>query len=87
MTIGETYNALSGMTMGKTPGLDGLPMEFYVAFWPLVGQDLVDVVNHGFINQQLSISQHRAIITLVHKKDDTLEMKNWWPIIHPERGL
>ena len=39
----EAHAALLGMAKGKSPGSDGLPMEFYVAFWGLLGGDLVNV--------------------------------------------
>lgn len=27
----------------KAPGFDGIPVEFYKAFWPVVGKDLLEV--------------------------------------------
>ena len=33
----EAHAALLGMAKGTSPGSDGLPMEFYVAFWDLLG--------------------------------------------------
>ena len=33
------------MAHGKAPGSDGLPMEFFVKFWDVLGLDLVDVLN------------------------------------------
>ena len=41
LTPGECLTALKGMAHGKAPGCDGLPMEFYVKFWPVLGVDLV----------------------------------------------
>lgn len=41
----EAHTALLGMAKGKCPGSDGLPMEIYVVFWDLLGEDLVDVFN------------------------------------------
>ena len=38
----ECFVALNGMARGKSPGSDGLPMEFYVKFWPILGTDLVN---------------------------------------------
>ena len=32
VTANEAHAALLGMAKGKSPGSDGLPMEFYVAF-------------------------------------------------------
>lgn len=41
----EVQTALLGMAKGKSPGSDGLPMEFYSTFWDLPGEDLVSVFN------------------------------------------
>ena len=45
LTLEECKAALDGMQKGKTPGLDGLPADFFQRFWPLLGQDYVDVMN------------------------------------------
>ena len=37
----ECFVALQGMARGKAPGCDGLPMEFYLKFWHVLGFDLV----------------------------------------------
>ena len=72
--------ALKGMARGKTPGSDGLPAEFYLAFWPLLGDDLVSVLNVSFVNGCLSPSQRFSIISLIPKKGDLRLCKNWRPI-------
>ncbi len=33
----ELYAALQKMESGRAPGIDGLPVEFYKAFWAVVG--------------------------------------------------
>ena len=43
LTDAECLTALQGMAWRKAPGLDGLPMEFYVKFWLVLGSDLVTV--------------------------------------------
>ena len=32
LTLDECHRALAGMARGKTPGLDGLPKQFYLSF-------------------------------------------------------
>ena len=68
------------MTHNKTPGFDGLPMEFYLSFWDILGKDLVDVLNYGCVRGCLSYSQRQGTITLVPKKGDLRNRKNWRPI-------
>ena len=41
LTGEECLKALKGLAHGKTPGIDGLPVEFYVAFWDILGKDLI----------------------------------------------
>ena len=56
LTVDEVLSALRGMARRKAPGLDGLPMEFYLKFWPVVGADLVSVLNSCCDSGSLSLS-------------------------------
>ena len=53
---------------GKTPGNDGIPIEFYKTFWPLIGEFMVNSFNEAYENREMSSSQRQAIITLIEKK-------------------
>lgn len=76
----EAFSALSGMALSKSPGSDGLPAEFYLAFWDVLGKDLVEVLNTSFDSGCLPFSQRGALISLIFKKGNRLEHKNWRPI-------
>ena len=76
----EAHAALLGMAKGKSVGSDGLPMEFYVAFWDLLGEDLVNVFNASLEAGLLPFSQREALIALIFKKGDRLDHTNWRPI-------
>ena len=80
LTLAECKAVLDGMSHGKTPGLDGLPAEFYQRFWSLVGQDYVDTMNYCYTSGRLSASQRSGLVTLLYKRGDRSEMKNWRPI-------
>ena len=81
LTVNECYNILSTFKNNKTPGNDGLTIEFYKAFWLLLGNQLVDALNYSYEHGQLSTSQRQAVITLLEKKDkDKRFIKNWRPI-------
>ena len=43
LTPGECLTALQGMARRKAPGLDGLPIDFYLKFWDVICSDLVSV--------------------------------------------
>ena len=80
MSVEEVLFALRGMARRKAPGLDGLPMEFYLKFWSVLGSDLVSVLNSSFDSGCLSLSQRRGVISLTFKKGDRLDPRNWRPI-------
>ena len=68
LTVEECRKALNGMDTGKSPGIDGLKAEFYIAFWAVLGSDLFEVFNYGFQHGQLSVSQRRGLLSPIFKK-------------------
>ena len=69
------------MEMGRSPGTDGLPAEFYKVFWNDVATYLLASLNSSFSKGHLSISQRRGLITLIPKKNKPQQyLKNWMPI-------
>ena len=68
------------MARGKAPGLDGLPLEFYLSFWHLLAPDLLTVLNFSFRDGHFPISLRSGVITLLFKKGDRLNPANWRPI-------
>ena len=80
VTLEECTAALSSFSSNKSPGVDGLTYEFYRTFWEDMGPDLVSVLNAACTAGQLSLSQRTGIITLIYKKGDKLNPKNWRPI-------
>ena len=58
------------MDTRKSPGIDGLMAEFYIVFWDVLGSDLVEVLNYGLQHGQLSVSQHRGLLSLIFKKGE-----------------
>ena len=77
----ECVKALDTFENGKTPGNDGIPVEFYKTFWSSIGEILTDVFNHSFDAGQMSNSQKQAVISLIDKKGrDRAYLENWRPI-------
>ena len=76
LTVSEVHAALVDMARGKSPGSDGLPMEFYVTFWDTLGPDLVEVLNSSLDSGSLASSQRIALVSLIYKKGDRLLHKN-----------
>ena len=68
------------MKLIKSPGLDGLTVEFYRVFWNKLKYILTDVLNKGNDEQCLAYSQRTSIFTLLFKKGDHLNLENHRPI-------
>ena len=61
-------------------GKDGLSVEFYRCLWDILEQIVVDSLNEGYIEGELSEFQKNGLITLIYnKKVDPLYLKNWRP--------
>lgn len=80
LSLGELHKALQGMEPGQVPGIDGLPIDFYKSFWPVLEHDLVKVLNESLAEGQLPLSCRRAVLTLLPKKGDLTDIKCWRPI-------
>ena len=78
----EAEVALSQLKKDSAPGYDGLTGSFYQTFWPYIQDLVIDSFNESFDVKQMSISQRRAIITLLHKGKDLSrdDLGNWRPI-------
>ena len=70
------------MQKNKSPGKDGIPMEFYITFWHLIKKDLTELVNHiFFVKEELTDSMKTAIISMIPKKDpNDHDIAKWRPI-------
>ena len=65
----------------KTTGNDGIPIEFYETFWPLISDSFIRCANECFEKGEMSCSQKQAVITLIEKKEkDRSFVENWRPI-------
>ena len=64
----------------KAPGIDGLPSEFYRVFWTVLKEDILGVFCESLEDSSLPQSCRRAVLTLLPKKADLQEIKNWRPI-------
>ena len=56
------------MKFSKSPGNDGFTVEFYVTFWPQLGEMLVETLNETYEKRELSNSQKQGGITLLEKE-------------------
>ncbi|CAM2115831.1 unnamed protein product [Caretta caretta] len=68
------------MPTNKSPGMNGLTMEFYRMFWDVFGLDLVIVWPESLQSGVLPLSCRPAVLTLLPKKGDLHDLWNWCPV-------
>ena len=79
--ITEIKEAIQSMENSKSPGIDGIPIEFYKEFIEIIKKDLLKIFNEIlFTNKKTPTTWNQAMITLIPKKGDTDYLKYWRPI-------
>ena len=57
----ECYKAIQSMRKNKSPGNDGISLEFYIKFWNKIKIMLIKVLNTGYEKGRLSNSQRTGM--------------------------
>lgn len=76
----DVFNTLKGMAKNKSPGPDGLPVEFYLATWQIVGQEVTAGILHFFKTRHLPRIINSAAIALVAKNHSASSVGDYRPI-------
>lgn len=76
----ELMDAVKQMKTGRAPGIDGLSIDFYKSMWNIIGNDFYEVIQECFKEKSLPTSCQRAVLTLLPKKGDLSDLKNWRPV-------
>jgi len=80
VTINEVFEAIKRAPKNKTPGLDGIPADFFKTFSDLLGPLLVDIFNSSLSRGTLSLSMREAVISIAFKKGDPRLISNYRPL-------
>ena len=82
LTKTEIKEVIHQMEDQKSPGIDGIPIEFYKEYYNLLEDDLHQLyTNILFTEKQTPVTMTQAIITLLRKNKDGLkDLKHWRPI-------
>ncbi|EPZ36920.1 hypothetical protein O9G_006233 [Rozella allomycis CSF55] len=73
----ELEEILKNLKQDKTPGIDGLGYEFYQLLWKLDKEFLLSIFKTIFETQSFPDSFKIFINTLVYKKNDKRDLRNW----------
>ena len=81
LSLTELSNALKSLDLNRSPGLDGLTVEFYLHFWDVLAPLLLRVANDCFLRCSLPDSMKGSVTRLIFKKRGERKcLKNWRPI-------
>ena len=81
ITKGELRDVIfKKMPKNKSPGLDGLPVEFYQKFWKELEDFFVILIDTIYTEGQLSNTQRKSVMTLLYKKGDKTNISNYRPL-------
>lgn len=77
----ELFAALTTMKRNRSPGTDGLTVEFYVKLWKVLGKPFTALVNRLLREGTLSATQRKGLITLLCKDESRrTDLRAWRPI-------
>lgn len=76
----DVFNTLKHMAKNKCPGPDGLPVEFYLAAWDVVGADVTKGILYFFSTLHLPRIINSSAIALVPKSQPATLMSDYRPI-------
>ena len=81
LTMKDLEEAIKGMNNNKTPGEDGIPVDFYKVFWNLLKDLFYESMIENFERKELHCSARKGILNLIPKANkDTRFVKNLRPI-------
>lgn len=77
----ELHSAVKIIAMGKAPGHDGVPIEFFAFLWSIIGKDLYSMILQGIEKDILLEGMSKEIISLIPEEGDSKDLNFWRPII------
>ena len=80
LTVEELKNAVFQMTKGKSPGLDGIPVEFYQEYWEIIKDLYFDFIL-SIKRNGIPGGKNMNILKLIYKqKGEIYLLQNYRPI-------
>lgn len=76
----EVLSTLKSMGRGKSPGPDGLTVEFYVFYWNVIGDALFQAISDFFTTLTLPKSWGKTFVVLIPKKNNPVSVTDFRPI-------
>ena len=80
ITTEELYQAISAGSRKKTPGIDGICLEFYATHWQIIKTEMTHLINNMFLNKAITEKQKRGILLCIPKHPHAEKLEDYRPI-------
>jgi hypothetical protein len=80
ITYEELIAAIRAGARRKSPGIDGLPLEFFSANWDTISSEVLQLLNHMFLQKHLSSRQKHGIVVCLPKSSNPHTPNDYRPI-------
>ena len=80
LTLEELQFVLEKTKKDKSPGVDGIPYEFYLTSFKTIGSTMVEMMNATMRAKRLAKSQGLAVVKLIPKKKNAQRPSDFRPI-------
>ena len=80
ISVEECFQALQALGKEKSPGWDGLTVEFFKEFWEDLKSPITKIANDAFLMERLDADIKRGLIKPIPKMVCCSELKHWRPI-------
>jgi hypothetical protein len=80
ITIYELLEAVKKGKANKSPRQDGICHEFYRMTWDIIKYDMLDVMNHMYMNGSMTDTQKSGTLLCLPKKSDPGVPEDYRPL-------
>ena len=81
ISLQEMGEAIKQLSNQKSPGIDGIPIDWYKVFYPKIKFFLLELFREIIAEEKFHLSARRGLITLLEKLEkDPLKIGHWHPI-------
>ena len=57
----EIFKAINDMNINRAPGIDGIPVEFYIQYWSTIKSEITDIIKNIIKGTLLKKSKERRL--------------------------
>ena len=80
ITLEEIKQSMLSLANGKSPGIDGLPNEFYKTYCTFLAPFLLMVWHESLHFRALPTCVNTGVVKLIHKRGSRNRLNNWRPM-------